>query len=244
MEGVGRVQQGELRLLELLLLPAHLSLHNREIAVALLEDRVRGAKEVELDLLVLGPAVHPGADLVELHLQFGEIVPARLDALLKAGLLDPGNARLVLRLFLLGTQIEDRLLRPLQALVEVAAARLDLVQLALMRLQLLPLEPGRGAQAHNLRLQGGDRRAQLRPLPASVRETQVPEPEAQPLVADGLGGLPAEAPDLAAHFADHIRHPRQILIGEHELSHRLPPLALVARDARGLLENRAAFLRL
>ena len=239
-----QLEQLEFRLPKLILLLARFPLDYGQLAISLLENGVRAAEQIELELPVLRPAVRLSRHLVELHLQFREVVATRLDALLKARLLDPGDARLVLRLLLLGAEIEDRLLRALRALVVVAAARLDFVQFALVRLQLSALGFGRRPHPRHPGIERGDCPAQLPELPATVGEAEVAHSEAEALVAHRLGRLAAETADLPADLADHIRHPRQILVGERELSHRLPALALVTGDARRLLEHRAALLGL
>ena len=154
-----QLQQLEFRLLELLVLPAHFALHNGEFAVALLEHGVRAAEQVQLKLFVLGAAVHLRRHLAQLHFELGEVVAARLDPFIEPGFLDGGNAGLILRLLLLGAEIEDGLLGLLRALVEVAAPRLDLVQLALAGLQRRPLPLARRPPASDVRLQPGDRGA-------------------------------------------------------------------------------------
>ena len=239
-----QLEQIEFRLLELLFLPAQLPLDDGQLAVALLEGGVGTAEQAEWELLVLRPAVGLRGHLAELHLELGQVVAARLDALLEAGLLDPGETGLILGLLLLRTQIKDRLLRLLHALVVVAAAGLDFIQLALAFLQRGAVRLGRGAQGGDIRLQSGDGGAQLPPLPAAVGEAEVAETETEALVAHGLGGLAAQAADLAADLGDHVGHARQILVGQQELAEGLAALALVARDARGLLENGAPFLGL
>ena len=242
--GALELQKVELGLLEQLLLPAEFALDDRELAVALLENGIGTAEQIQELLLVGGAAVHLRAHLPQLHLEFRQVVAARLDALLEAGPLDPGETGLVLRLFLLGTQVEGGLLRVLQALVVVAAARLELVQVALAHVERRTMRFGRGPQAGDVGLQPRDRGAELAALPSAVRQAEMAEPETEPLVTHRLRGLAAQAADLAADLGDDVGDARQVLVGQGELAERLPALALVARDARRLLEDRAALLGL
>jgi hypothetical protein len=66
----------------------------------------------------------------------------------------------------------------------------------------------------------------------------------EPLVADGLRSLAPHAADLPPDLAHDVRDAGHVLLGEGELVHGLPALALVLGDAGGLLEHRAPLLRL
>src|SRR5690606_12621499 len=98
------------------------------------------------------------------------------------------------------------------------------------------------AQIGQLPFEFGDPTRETAVLECAVRETEVTEAEAETLVAQSLRGLASQASDLPANLGDHVGDSSEVLLRQRELGHRLPALRLVLRDARGLLEHRAAFL--
>jgi hypothetical protein len=145
---------------------------------------------------------------------------------------------------LLAPQVEDRLLRVLDPLVEPAALRLARLEPGLLAVE-------RGLAALRLRAQAGERRleraerlGELPVLQGAPGQAQVAQAVPEPLVAHRLRRLAPQASDLAGDLADHVGDPRQVLVGQRELAHGLPALALVLGDPRRLLEDRAPLLGL
>jgi hypothetical protein len=118
------------------------------------------------------------------------------------------------------------------------------VERGFLRLAIGAARVGLGAQRRDLGLEFAERGRELRVVEAAPREAEVAQAVVDALVAHGLRGLAAEAADLAGNFADHIGDAREILVGERELAEGLAALALVLRDACGLLEHGAALLGL
>ncbi|OQB95849.1 MAG: hypothetical protein BWX86_01052 [Verrucomicrobia bacterium ADurb.Bin122] len=236
------LEQVELCLLEILLEFAELALDHGELAVAVLESGVGAAEQVELHLLVLRAGVDLFVELADLHLDFAEVGARRLQALGEAVALEVGHVGGVFGLLFLRTNVVHGLLRILHALVErgtLGAAALDG---RLLRLQARAARLGLGAQRGDLCLQLAQGRAQLRVLPAAVREREMAEAVREALVAHGLRGLAAETADLAADLADDVGHAREILVGEPELLQGLAALRFILGDAGGFFEDGAALL--
>ena len=66
----------------------------------------------------------------------------------------------------------------------------------------------------------------------------------EPLVTHRLRRLAPQRTDLPPHLPDHVRHAREVRVGQRQLLHGLAPRRLVFRDARRLFKHRAPLLRL
>ena len=140
------LQQVELCLLQFMLELGQAAVRHRQLAIALLENRVRTAEQIELFLAVMGPGICLGCDLAQLHLVFGQAVASRGHPLLQTRALDPGQSGAIFRLLFLGLKIVDRALRFLRPLQQAAALRLPAFQGRLPLFELRPALGGGGAQ--------------------------------------------------------------------------------------------------
>ena len=238
------LEQLELRLVELLLEPGQLALDDAELAIALLEDGIAAAEQLELRLLVGRTRIHLRRDFAQLHFDFAERVARRRQPVLEAAALDLRQVGRIFRRLALRAQVEHRLLRILHALIQPAAMRPLLGQRGLLRFKILPALVRRRPQRRHLRVQLAKRRGQLRVMIAAPGKRQMTQPVIEPLVTHRLRRLAAETADLPAHLADHVGDARHVLVRQRELLQRLTPLRLVLRDAGRLFEDRAPLLGL
>ncbi len=237
------LQQLELGLIKLLLQPRELTLGDSQLPVALLVGGVAAAEQFQLLLLVLRSRVGLRRNLAQLHFQLVDAATGGSQAVLKAGPFDLSEIGPVLRGLALRAHVEHRLLRILHALPKTAPQSAPFGQRVLLGVEPRAALVSRGAQSGHPALEVGEGRGQFGVLTPAPREREVPQPVAEALVTHRLGGLPAEAADLAGNLPDHVGHAGKILIRQRQLLQRLAPLRLVLGNTGRLFEHRTALLR-
>ncbi len=229
-------------MLKLLLELRQLGFDHGKFAVAILEDGVGATKERELLLLVLRAGIDLRGQLVELEFEFAEVGTGGFEAVGETGAFDLGKIGGVFSLFFFRTQIEDRLLRFLHALVELAATGFLAFESGLLLLKVSATRLGSGAELDDLFFEAGERGADLRVVVTVMREREVAEAPRKFFVAQRLGSLAPERTDLAGNLGDDVGDAHEVGVGKRELGERLFALRFVFGDAGGLFENGAAFL--
>ena len=208
------LQDLELSLLQLLFELGGLGFDDRELAVAILEHGVGAAEQGELHLFILRASVDLRGQLVELHVELAQTGARRLQAVGQTGALDQGKIGGVLGLFFFRTQIENRLLGLLHALVELGATGFLAFKGGLLLLQVGAAGLGGGAQLDNLLLQMREGGTDLGVVVTVMGQRKVAQAPDEFFVAQRLGCLTAQRTDLAGNFRDHVGHTDKIGVGE------------------------------
>jgi len=230
------LEELKLGLAELFFDFAKLAFNDSEFAVALLKHVVGRAEERELLLLVLRTGVRLLGDFAKLHFEFAERIARAGQPVFEAAAFGLRKVGLVFGSFLLGAKIVGGLLGVLDALVELGALGFFLVERALLGFEFAAAGVGLGAERSYLCVEFTKSRGERSVLVAIPREREVAHPVVEPFVAESLGGLAAEAADLARNLAHDIGDAREILVSERELTECFAALGFVFGNASGFLE--------